>query len=179
MIVAFLILHVFVTIAMIGLILLQKSDSSGPLGIGGGGGQGSLFTARGVANVLTRTTAVLAALFIGNCILIGVLTDRESKEEGSFFTSTKKAKHKAADADVDASKVDAEKTKAGEHPPADSGSADKNAMQSAEPNAEVEDAPESNNADNGDEDNDASADSSSDEQSTEPEPTANSDGGGE
>ncbi|MDR3285694.1 MAG: preprotein translocase subunit SecG [Holosporales bacterium] len=87
MIVLFLIIHVFVTLAMIGLILLQKSDSSGPFGIGGG--QNSLFTARGVANILTRATAVLATLFIGNCILIGILTDREIKKESSFFHVSK------------------------------------------------------------------------------------------
>jgi preprotein translocase subunit SecG len=86
MIVVFLILHAFVTVAMIGIILLQKSDGSGPFGMGGGGGQGSLFTARGVANILTRTTAVLAALFIGNCLLIGVLTQREMEKENSFFS---------------------------------------------------------------------------------------------
>jgi preprotein translocase subunit SecG len=91
MIVAFLVIHAFVTVAMIGLILLQKSDDSGPFGIGGG--HNSLFTARGAANVLTRTTAVLAAIFIGNCILIGIITDREIKRESSFFeNSLKKSK---------------------------------------------------------------------------------------
>lgn len=88
MIIALLIIHAFVTIAMVGLILLQKSDGSVPFGAGGGGG--SLFTARGAANILTRTTAILAAVFIGNCILIGVLTDREVKKSSSIFTQVKK-----------------------------------------------------------------------------------------
>jgi preprotein translocase subunit SecG len=79
MIVALLIFHGFVTIAMIALILLQKSDSAGPLGMGGGS-TNSLFTARGVANVLTRATAVLAFLFIGNCVLIGIQVNSESSE---------------------------------------------------------------------------------------------------
>jgi preprotein translocase subunit SecG len=92
MIVALLVLHGFVTVAMIGLILLQKSDSSGPFGVGGG--QNSLFTARGVANILTRTTSFLAALFIGNCLLIGVLTDREMKSEARLFDNTVKEPEK-------------------------------------------------------------------------------------
>jgi preprotein translocase subunit SecG len=79
MIIPLLIIHGFVTVAMIGLILLQKSDSSGPLGMGGGS-TNSLFTARGVANVLTRSTAFLAVLFVGNCILIGNLITRESTD---------------------------------------------------------------------------------------------------
>ncbi|MDR1208588.1 MAG: preprotein translocase subunit SecG, partial [Holosporales bacterium] len=84
MIVPLLIIHGFVTVAMIGLILLQKSDSSGPLGMGGGS-TNSLFTARGVANVLTRSTAFLAVLFVGNCILIGKLITRESSEFGKLM----------------------------------------------------------------------------------------------
>ena len=43
-------------------LLLQRSEG-GALGIGGGGGGGFL-TARGTANLLTRTTAILAVLFI-------------------------------------------------------------------------------------------------------------------
>lgn len=79
MITLLLILHAFVTVAMIGLILLQKSDEAGPLGMGGGGGNNALFTARGVANILTRATSFLAALFIGNCLLIATITSKEAK----------------------------------------------------------------------------------------------------
>lgn len=92
MIITLLIIHAFVTIALIGLILLQKSDGSGPLGIGGG--NNALFTARGVANILTRTTAVLAALFIGNCILIGILTNRELKNNSFLFSQPARKQEK-------------------------------------------------------------------------------------
>lgn len=85
MIITLLVIHVFVTIAMIGLILLQKSDGAGPLGIGGGNNN-SLFTARGVANILTRSTAVLATLFIGNCLLIGILTNQEVNKTSKIFS---------------------------------------------------------------------------------------------
>jgi preprotein translocase subunit SecG len=84
MIVPLLIILGFVTVAMIGLILLQKSDSSGPLGMGGGS-TSSLFTARGVANVLTRSTALLGVLFFGLCITIGKLITRESGDVGKLM----------------------------------------------------------------------------------------------
>jgi preprotein translocase subunit SecG len=58
-----LIVHLFLAIALVGVILLQKSEG-GALGIGGGGGMGGFLTARGAANLLTRTTAILAGLFI-------------------------------------------------------------------------------------------------------------------
>ena len=61
MIVLLFIIHVLVAIALIGVVLLQKSEG-GALGIGGGGMSGFL-TGRSTANLLTRTTAVLAALF--------------------------------------------------------------------------------------------------------------------
>ncbi|MCP1335798.1 preprotein translocase subunit SecG [Futiania mangrovi] len=55
-----LIIHLVVTVFLVGVVLLQKSEG-GALGIGGGGG---MMTARGAGNVLTRTTAILAALFM-------------------------------------------------------------------------------------------------------------------
>jgi preprotein translocase subunit SecG len=58
-----LVLHLLIALALIGVVLLQRSEG-GALGIGGGGGgAGSLFSARGVGNTLTRTTAVLAVIF--------------------------------------------------------------------------------------------------------------------
>ena len=58
-----LVVHLIVTLALIGLVMLQRSEGGG-LGIGGGsGGMGALAGAHTTANVLTRTTAVLAAIF--------------------------------------------------------------------------------------------------------------------
>lgn len=56
-----LVIHLLIAIVMIGLVLLQRSEG-GALGIGGGGG-GGFMTGRATANLLTRATAVLAALF--------------------------------------------------------------------------------------------------------------------
>jgi preprotein translocase subunit SecG len=55
-----IVIHLMVVIAMIGLVLLQRSEG-GALGIGGG--QGAFMTGRSAGNVLTRSTAVLALVF--------------------------------------------------------------------------------------------------------------------
>ena len=57
-----LVIHLFVALGLIGLVLMQRSEG-GALGIGGSGGAGSLFSARGVGNALTRATAILAVVF--------------------------------------------------------------------------------------------------------------------
>lgn len=67
-----LIVHLFLAIALVGVILLQKSEG-GALGIGGGGGMGGFLTARGAANLLTRTTAILAALFICTSLALALI----------------------------------------------------------------------------------------------------------
>jgi preprotein translocase subunit SecG len=75
-----LIIQIFITLALIGVILLQRSEG-GALGMGGGNSGGSMFTARGSANLLTRVTAVLAALFMGNCLFMTVLTSHSIKTQ--------------------------------------------------------------------------------------------------
>ena len=59
-------------IALVGVILIQRSEGGG-LGIGGGGG---FMTTRGTANLLTRTTGVLAALFIATSLFLAVSATR-------------------------------------------------------------------------------------------------------
>lgn len=68
------VVHLILIIAMIAVILLQRSEG-GALGIGGGGGGGGggLFTARGSANVLTRATAFLALGFFATSLGLGIL----------------------------------------------------------------------------------------------------------
>ena len=54
-----IVVHLLIVVALVGVVLLQRSEGGG-LGIGGGGG---FFTSRGTANVLTRATAILATGF--------------------------------------------------------------------------------------------------------------------
>ncbi|MBB4630479.1 preprotein translocase subunit SecG [Sphingosinicella soli] len=65
-----LVVHSLIAIALVAVILLQRSEG-GALGIGGG--PGGLLTARGAGNLLTRSTGVLAALFLSTSILLAVL----------------------------------------------------------------------------------------------------------
>jgi preprotein translocase subunit SecG len=57
---------------MIVVILLQRSEGGG-LGLGTGGGVGGLMSGRGTANVLTRTTVVLATIFITTSLGLALL----------------------------------------------------------------------------------------------------------
>ncbi|WP_373502999.1 preprotein translocase subunit SecG [Aestuariivirga sp.] len=71
-----LVVHLLIALGLIGVILLQRSEG-GALGIGGGGGgSGNLFSARGVGNALTRTTAYLAVGFFITSIALTVLATR-------------------------------------------------------------------------------------------------------
>ena len=58
-----LIIHIFVAVALVGVILIQRSEGGG-LGFGAQGGSGSFMSVRGTANFLTRVTAILAAIFM-------------------------------------------------------------------------------------------------------------------
>ncbi len=69
-----MVILLFVTLAMIGVILLQRSEGGG-LG-SSSNAMGGFMSARGTANLLTKTTAILATLFMFLCILLAVLNGR-------------------------------------------------------------------------------------------------------
>jgi len=74
-----IVIHLMIVIAMIAVILLQRSEG-GALGIGGGGGGGGgMFSARGSANLLTRTTTVLAITFFVTSLGLGLLAKQEAQ----------------------------------------------------------------------------------------------------
>ena len=75
MIILLLAVHILVAVALVGVILLQKSEG-GALGMGGGGMSGFM-TGRSTANLLTRVTAILAAAFMATSILLVVVHNRE------------------------------------------------------------------------------------------------------
>ena len=62
-------IHTLIVIALIGVVLLQRSDG-GALGLGGGGG--GFMTGRGAANALTRTTSILAAAFFATSLILAI-----------------------------------------------------------------------------------------------------------
>ncbi len=67
-----LLVHLFVTIALIGVVLIQRSEGGG-LGIGTSQGMGSFMTGRGTANLLTRTTSILGAMFFGLSLALALM----------------------------------------------------------------------------------------------------------
>jgi preprotein translocase subunit SecG len=75
MLILLFVVHVLIAIALIGVVLLQKSEG-GALGIGGGGGMSGFMTGRSTANLLTRTTAVLGVAFFATSILLVLLSNR-------------------------------------------------------------------------------------------------------
>lgn len=75
-----LVAYLLIVLALIVVILIQRSEG-GALGIGGGGG-GGLMTARGSANLLTRTTAILATLFFASAIGLTVLNELDRGTSG-------------------------------------------------------------------------------------------------
>jgi preprotein translocase subunit SecG len=67
-----LIIHLFVTLALIGVVLIQRSEGGG-LGIGSSQGMGAFMSGRGTANLLTRATAILATVFMALSLTLALL----------------------------------------------------------------------------------------------------------
>lgn len=64
-----IVIHLLIVLALVGVVLIQRSEGGG-LGIGGGSG---FMTARGAANALTRTTAILAIGFFVTSLALGIM----------------------------------------------------------------------------------------------------------
>src|SRR5262245_56739871 len=64
-----IVIHLMVVVALVGVVLLQRSEGGG-LGIGGGSG---FMTARGAANALTRATGILAIAFFATSLGLSLL----------------------------------------------------------------------------------------------------------
>jgi preprotein translocase subunit SecG len=65
-----IVIHILIVIALVAVVLLQRSEGGA---LGTGGGTGNFMTGRGQANALSRATAVLAALFFATSILMSVI----------------------------------------------------------------------------------------------------------
>ncbi len=70
MITVILLIHLLIAIALVLTILLQRSEGGG---LGMGGGMSGFMTGRSAANMLTRATAVLAALFMTTSLTLAIL----------------------------------------------------------------------------------------------------------
>lgn len=73
-----LVIHLMIAAALVGVVLMQKSEG-GALGMGSGGGAGGGFlTGRGTANLLTRTTAALALAFFTTSIVLTIMANQRT-----------------------------------------------------------------------------------------------------
>ncbi|WP_420404934.1 preprotein translocase subunit SecG [Nisaea sp.] len=90
-------IHLMIALALVIVVLLQRSEGGG-LGIGGGGGggggMGGFMSARGTANLLTRSTAILATAFFATSILLAILA--ETNKTGSIADQVQESSEPAA-----------------------------------------------------------------------------------
>ena len=90
-----LIVHLMIALALIGVVLLQRSEG-GALGIGGGGG-GGFMTGRGAANFLTRATAGLAAAFFFTSLVLTLIASQPDAALDPRSAAARPARHQAAE----------------------------------------------------------------------------------
>ncbi len=92
-----LFVHLVIALLLIVVILLQQTGSDGLSGIGGGGGGNSgLISARSAASFLSRTTAVLAALFmINSLVLANISTSKVNPKSTIESIETEKGQKSA------------------------------------------------------------------------------------
>ncbi len=79
-----LVIHIFLALALVITVLLQRSEG-GALGIGGGQG-GGMMTGRAQANLLTRATGIIAGLFMVNCLVLAILAGANRQPRSIFDT---------------------------------------------------------------------------------------------
>jgi preprotein translocase subunit SecG len=93
-----IVLHVLIALAIIGLVLLQHGKGA-DMGSGfGGGASSSLFGATGSANFLSRTTAVLAAVFFALSLALAYIATNRATEPGGVMDVVKQRKSEPAKA---------------------------------------------------------------------------------
>lgn len=79
-----LLIHLFLAIALVCVVLLQRSEG-GALGMGGGS-MGGLMTTRGSANLLTRATAIIAGCFILTSLVLAIMAGAGRTERSILDT---------------------------------------------------------------------------------------------
>ncbi|MDP4022141.1 preprotein translocase subunit SecG [Methylobacterium sp. NEAU 140] len=81
-----IVVHLIIVLALIGVVLLQRSEGGLGLGGGGSGGVAGFMTGRGQANALTRATAILATLFFATSMTLAVLSHRSAAPKSIIDT---------------------------------------------------------------------------------------------
>jgi len=87
----FLVIHLMIAVALVTVILLQRSDGGALGGLGGGGdaaGFGNLLSGRQSANLLTRTTTILATSFIATSLILAILASKNAQSPSILDDNT-------------------------------------------------------------------------------------------
>lgn len=82
-----LVVQVLIGAMIIGLVLLQRGKGAEAGAAFGSGASGTVFGARGSANFLSRSTAVLAALFFVNCLGLAYLGTKKEAPKSILDTA--------------------------------------------------------------------------------------------
>lgn len=91
-----LVVQLIITLALISVILLQKNNSDGLSGLSGGSNNNFL-SGKTTANILTKTTAILATIFMVNCLVLANLAAKKYNNSSiaEKINVEKKENHKA------------------------------------------------------------------------------------
>jgi preprotein translocase subunit SecG len=73
-----LVIHLIVAVAMVLVVLVQRSEGAGLMGPSQGGG---MMPVRGSANIVTRTTGILAAIFFVTSLTLAILAGGHNRSE--------------------------------------------------------------------------------------------------
>jgi preprotein translocase subunit SecG len=80
-----LVIQIIVAAAMVIVILIQRSSSDSLAGLSGASGGNSLISGRASANILTKTTTILAAVFMANSLAMATITARSTGSSDSII----------------------------------------------------------------------------------------------
>ncbi len=81
------VVHLFLSIGLIALILIQHGKGADAGAAFGSGASGTVFGAKGSANFLSRTTAVLAALFFITSLALAWMVMNQAREAGIMVSA--------------------------------------------------------------------------------------------
>ena len=100
-----LLVHILAAIGVIGLVLVQHGKGADMGAAFGSGASGSLFGATGSANFLSRTTAILAAVFFVTSLSLAYIASNKPKTTGSVMQDEVKSQPVSAPAPAGSDKV--------------------------------------------------------------------------
>lgn len=76
-----LVVHIILAVCLVALVLMQRSEGSSLGGLGGGNSAANFMTGRSVTNMLSKSTAILAVLFVITTLTLGILAKRQTEHK--------------------------------------------------------------------------------------------------